>query len=130
MVLTVFGKGLTWSDGANTGESDRHNRIWVECRKELGDQLSLGKVGLNGGNAESIVVGLGIHKGTQERKDGSRKEQHDSVDEVKAFFPSKRWWRIPTDKGIYTLSGHASTCIISGRLPRRRAWTPVKGYLK
>jgi hypothetical protein len=62
-------------------KGDGHEGRGIESRKEGRNKASTGKVGLNGRNANSIVVaGLGINEGTQEVKsEAGGKKKHDGA---------------------------------------------------
>jgi hypothetical protein len=75
-LLTCFSKVLTWSDYADSSIIDVHDGRGGERRKNLWNEKSTLKMGLNGRNAESSVVGLGINEGTQERKSDCGREEH------------------------------------------------------
>lgn len=76
--LTRHGKVLTGRDGADAREGNRHEGRGIKSRQELGDDLGIGEMGFNGGDAQGSVVGsLGINEGAQERKsDCGCEEKH------------------------------------------------------
>jgi len=77
--LTLPGQVLAWRDGADTGEGDGHEGGGSEGRKEGGDEVGIGEMSFDSGDAKGGVIrGLGINEGTQERKSESGcEEEHD-----------------------------------------------------
>jgi hypothetical protein len=79
MRLTLCRKVLTRLYLADTGKDGGQKAKRREGRQKVGDEFSIGKMGLDSGNAEGGVVrSLSINEGAQERKsEGRCKEKHD-----------------------------------------------------
>lgn len=75
---TVFCKALARRNNTNARKVDGHEGRGIESREERRDKAGIGKVGLNGRNTNSSVVGgLGINEGAQEVKsEAGGKEEH------------------------------------------------------
>lgn len=91
--LTRHGQVLAWRDGADTGEGDGHEGSGCEGRQEGGDEVGIGEMSLDSGDAEGgVVCGLGINEGAQERKSESGcEEEHDGG--ILSNNALTLWWR-------------------------------------
>jgi len=91
--LTLFGQVLAWRDGTDTGERDGHDGGGSEGREEGGDEVGIGEMSFDSGDAKGGVVGgLGINEGAQERKSESGgEEEHDGG--ILSNNALTLWWR-------------------------------------
>lgn len=79
---TVFCEVLARRDGTKARKGDGHDGRGDERREKGRNEASTGKVGLNGGDANSIVIaGLGVNEGAQEVKsEAGGKKKHDCTE--------------------------------------------------